>query len=161
MRRFRRTRVLGATVCSVLALMSATVAVASVTHDQVAPPGVTGCDPPPTISSDFPSAALPGRMVLRPGLMSVVMELQRPSQATRATTTAFMLDGHRVDAATAREHTCTSPGPRNRIAIKIKPATVGAAIHRHGSVRLRIVLRMVNASGKRTTLRRTVTVTRG
>jgi hypothetical protein len=78
-----------------------------------------------TISSDFPSAAPPGR------------------------------------CRTASEYTCTSPGPRNRISIKIKPTTVGAAIHRHGSVRLRIVLRMVNASGKRTTLRRTVTVTRG
>jgi hypothetical protein len=148
-----------ATVCSVLALMSATTAVASVTHDQVAPPGITGCDPQPTISSEFPSAALPARMLFRPGLVSVVMELRRPSEATRATTKAFMLDGRRVDAATAREYTCTSPGPRNRIAIKTKPATVGAAIRRHGSVRLRIVLRMVNASGKRTTLRRTVTVT--
>jgi hypothetical protein len=60
-----------------------------------------------------------------------------------------------------REYTCTSPGPRNRIAIKIKPATVAAAIHRHGSVRLRIGLRMVNASGRGTTLRRTMTVARG
>jgi hypothetical protein len=137
------------------------MAVASVTRDRVAPPGVTGCDPEPTISSDVPSAALPARMVFRPPLVSVVMELQHPSQATRATTKAFMLDGHRVDAATARQYTCTSPGPRNRIVIKIRPATVGAAIHRRGSIRLRIVLSMVNASGQRTTLRRTVTVTRG
>jgi hypothetical protein len=160
MRRSPQTLLSGATVCSALALMSATLAVASVTHDQVAPPGITGCDPQPTISSDFPSAALPARMVFRPGLVSIVMELRRPSQATRATTRAFLLGGHRVDAATAGEYTCTSPGPRDRIAIKVKPATVGAAIHRHGSATLRIVLRMVNANGKRTTLRRTVTVTR-
>lgn len=161
MRRSLRARGFSAAVYAVVALMSATVAAASVSHDQVAPPGVTGCDPQPTVSSEFPSAALPARMIFRPGSVSVVMSLQRPSQATRATTKAFMLDGRRVDTATARDYTCTSPGRRDRIAIKIKPATVAAAIHRHGSVKLRIVLRMVNASGKRTTLRRTVTVVRG
>jgi hypothetical protein len=161
MRRSRLARGFNAAVCAVVALTSASVAVASVRHDQVEPPGVTGCDPQPTRSSEFPSAALPARMVFRPGLVSVLMNLQRPSQATRATTKAFMLDGHRVDAATARDYTCTSPGAGNRIAIKIKPATVGAAVHRHGSIKLRIVLRMVNAGGRRTTLRRTVNVIRG
>jgi hypothetical protein len=144
----------------VVALVAAPLAAASVRHDPVAAPGVTGCELQPTVSDEFPSAVLPATMIFRPEMVAIVMELGRPSQSARATTRAFTRGGRRIDVATPREYTCTSPGARNRIAITVKPDTVGAAIRRHGRVRLRIVLRMVNAGGKRTTLRRTVTVTR-
>jgi hypothetical protein len=42
------------------------------------------------------------------------------------------------------------PRAENRIAVLVKPRTVGAAIRRHGRVNLVVVVRMVDANGKQT-----------
>jgi hypothetical protein len=128
-------------------------------HSVVTPPGPTGCGDGLTTSAAYPEAGLPATMVFNPIDRDVEYRLTRSTQVTRATLRAFMPGGLRADAFTPGEYTCTTPAS-GYAAFPAKPGLVGAQLRRHGRVRLRIGFTMVNASGRETTLHRTVTVTR-
>jgi hypothetical protein len=129
-------------------------------HSQVAPPGPTGCANGLTETDAYPSAALPATMVFNPVDRVVEFRLVAPTQTTRVTLRALLLSGRRGDALTAGEYDCTVPGRTMYDGFPAKPDLIGAQIRSHGRVRLRIVFAMVNANGRETTLRRTVTVSR-
>jgi hypothetical protein len=148
-------------ILSILAaITAATVALPSgAAGDQLPPPGPTGCGDGLTVSDQDPSAQLPATMRYRHETRRVNLRLRRPTQVTRVEITAFLPGGQRVDTRQAGEYTCTTPGATDYIAFGVD-RRVFTTIRRRRHVRLRIRLLMVNANGRATTLRRTVTVTR-
>lgn len=128
--------------------------------DQVPPPGPTGCAGGLTESDQDPAARLPATAVFRSREVSVRMRVADPTQTTKVTVRAFLPDGRRADAHRGGEYSCTVPARVNVIAFRVRPGTVGPAIRRDGSVALRVRFQMVNATGRRTTLRRAITVRR-
>lgn len=138
--------------------LAAPVALGSVPQDVVAPPGVTGCAQQPTASEEFPGAGLPATMRYRPRSARVRGRLDRPTQATKATVHAYLPGGRRVDA-NDNAYTCITPGRSLRFVFSVDHRTFGGLLRRHdNTVRLTVVMRMVNANGRRTTLKRVVTV---
>jgi hypothetical protein len=89
------------------------------------------------------------------------MVLRRPTQRTQARVKAFLMDGRRADSpdagAVVEPYTCTTPRASNRITFAPKSSAV-RSLRRHGRLKLRLRMRMVNALGRSTTLRRTVTL---
>lgn len=141
-------------------LASLLLVAAGASAGQVQPPGSTGCADGLTKSTADPRAQLPATAVFVGGERKVRMIVANPTQTTKATIRAYLLDGRRADAEKSGEYTCTVPGPQNTIAFPVKPGTVGPAIRRHGTVKLRVRFLMVNASGRTGVLHRVITVTR-
>lgn len=139
-----------------LALAPAGVA----TADQVEPPRPTGCADGLTQSDTDPAAQLPPTMEFHSRAVRVAFRLRNVTQTTRVTLRAYLLDGRRADAMGERTYMCTRAAAENYNAFDVKPGLVGGAIRRHGTLKLQVVLRLVNANGRRTVLQRVVTVTR-
>jgi hypothetical protein len=138
---------------------AAPAALGSVRHDTVAPPGVTGCASQPTASEEHPSARLPATMHYHASSARVRGRLHRPSQATKATIHAYRPGGRRIDVAEPQQYTCTAPARSRLIVFRVGHRSFGRLLRRHGNtLRLTVVMRMVNANGRRTTLKRVVTV---
>lgn len=145
-------------VCSLV--LSLLAGASNASGDQVQPPGPTGCANGLTQSNKDPQAQLPATAVFRSGEARVRMVVTNATQTTKVTLRAYLPDGRRADAYKSGEYTCTVPAARNTIAFPVKPGTVGPAIRRHGTVKLRVSFQMVNANGRRTTLQRIITVRR-
>jgi len=144
--------------CSLV--LSLLAGASSASGDRVQPPGPTGCADGLTQSNTDPQATLPATAVFRSGEVRVRMVVANATQTTKVTLRAYLPDGRRADAYTSGEYTCTVPAARNPIAFPVKPGTVGPAIRRDGTVKLRVRFQMVNANGRRTALQRVITVTR-
>lgn len=151
-------RPLSALAC--LAAVSSLLAVGSAAGSQVKRPSLTGCGEGLTQSSKDPSARLPATGIFRPSEVRVQLLVSHVTQTTRVALRAYLLDGRRADATPPGGYTCTAPGATNAIAFPVKPGLVGGSIRRHGNVKLRVRFQMVNATGRSTTLRRVITVTR-
>ena len=143
-------------VCSLV--LSLLAGASSASGDLVQPPGPTGCAGGLTQSNADPQAQLPPTAVFRSGQVRVRMVVANATQTTKVTLRAYLPGGRRADAF--RGYSCTVQAARNLIAFPVKPGTVGAAIRRHGTVKLRVRFQMVNANGRRTTLLRVITVRR-
>jgi len=138
--------------------LAAPVALGSVRQDVVAPPGVTGRAQQPTASEQFPGAGLPATMRYRPRSARVRGRLDRPTQATKATVHAYL--SGRAPRRRQRQrlhlHNARAQPP---LRVQRRPPHVRRPARRHdNTVRLTVVMRMVNADGRRTTLKRVVTV---
>ena len=128
---------------------------------QAAPPGPSGCDPPPTASDQAPRAQLPGRGMFRASSGRVGLVLRDVTQATRATITARLLDGRRAGGIDHGRYTCTRPARREYVAFDVGRRLIARELGRNGGrVRLRVTLQMTNANGLPATVRRVVVVTR-
>src|SRR5439155_24163910 len=123
----------------------------------VAPPGPSGCDPPPTASDQAPRAQLPGRGTFRASSGRVGLVLRDVTQATRATITARLLDGRRVGGIDHGRYTCTRPARREYVAFGADRRLVARELGRDGGrVRRRVTLPMTNANGRPATGARVV-----
>lgn len=149
----------GLALAATLAL--ATAAAATTTHEQVDPPGTTGCGEQPEKSDRYPQATLAAAGTFSPALRRVKVPLRGVSQATRVTTRVYAANGRRIDSWPADTYSCAKPGPNNAAVAEVASRTVGATIRRRGRARVRIVTRLVNGNGRQTTLRRWVTIRRG
>lgn len=152
-------RARAATIAAVAGLgLAAPVALGYVRHDVVAPPAVTGCDRQPTATDAYPTGRLPATMLYRATSARVFGRLGGSTQVTKSTVHAYLRGGRRVDASDVNEYSCTAPGTRGSVGFRVDHHTFGALLRRRGTLRLTVVMRMVNANGRRTTLRRVATV---
>ncbi|HEY5198600.1 MAG TPA: hypothetical protein VIJ51_16380 [Solirubrobacteraceae bacterium] len=125
----------------------------------VAPPGRLGCNLPFTASSAPPAGRLVATGVFKPVERAVRVALLGETESTELVIRAYALDGRRVDAFLDYEYSCGTPSASLRLVFPVKANTVGAAIRAHGNDRVRVVVRMINANGVETTLRRVIRVT--
>lgn len=115
------------------------------------PPANSGCGQSgPTHSDARPTAALASKtLTLRD--TSRVRVLVRGDQTAAVTVAITQAGGRRVGGTASGRYTCTTPGksivslPLNRYG--------SALVRRHGELRVRLTLHLVNRSGTRNTIR--------
>jgi hypothetical protein len=111
-----------------------------------APPVASGCgDDGPTMSASRPTMTLPRTLTLRStGRVRIV--LTSASQTAAATVKLAQAGGRRVGGTAPGTHTCTN-GARASSTVSVPLDAYGRRlVRRHGHLRVRVTLNLVNGS---------------
>lgn len=115
------------------------------------PPANSGCgEYGPTRSDARPTASLSSRTLTLRYTGRVRMAV-RGNQTAAATVSITQAGGRRVGGTQSATYTCTTPG-RSVVALPLN-SYGRALVRRHGQLRVRLILHLVNGSGVRSTVR--------